>query len=167
MRTIAGLLISLVLTTTCEDPPPTSDQIQQEQQERILKEGTAALGMPNIKNFRERRLFKDIQELCDQEGLITYTYLFSEQTGTLKYLGESIGFGIPYATEYTNPQKLERVPSGNAYAWVAIPQADPNGLFKPASAEGTWVMLKDPDSKKVSPVYIEPRIVVSPFKLKL
>ena len=34
----------------------------------------------------------------------------------------------------------------------------------PTSAEGTWVMLKSPDGD-VKPVYVEPRVVVSPFKL--
>jgi hypothetical protein len=48
---------------------------------------------------------------------------------------------------------------------MALPQADPNGLFSPASAEGTWVLLKDPNGKETRPVYIEPRIIVSPFKL--
>ncbi len=35
----------------------------------------------------------------------------------------------------------------------------------PSSAEGTWVSLKDPNSDDVKVVYIEPRVVVSPFKL--
>lgn len=44
-------------------------------------------------------------------------------------------------------------------------QADPNGLFMPDAAEGTWILLKDPNGTEVKPVYVEPRIVVSPFKL--
>ncbi len=28
-----------------------------------------------------------------------------------------------------------------------------------------WFMLKDPRGKSVKPVYVEPRIVVSPFRL--
>lgn len=36
----------------------------------------------------------------------------------------------------------------------------------PDSAEGTWVMCSDPSgSGKTRPVYVEPRIIVSPFKL--
>lgn len=48
---------------------------------------------------------------------------------------------------------------------VVLPQADPNGLFSPAPAEGTWVLLKDPNGTDTKPVDIEPRIAVSPFKL--
>lgn len=143
---------------------PSSDEIQQQQQEKILKEGVSQIGMPAIKNYRERKILKDILEMRDQEGIVTYTYLASEEAGKLgDLLCVSIGFGVPYATQFTNPQKLE-FHSGHGY--VSLPQADPNGLFSPSSAEGTWVLCKDPNGKDVKPVYVEPRIVVSPFKLK-
>jgi hypothetical protein len=156
----------------CGETKPTSDDIQQDQQETLLKEATSQTGMPAIKNFRERKILKDILELRDQNGLITYTYIENLQPapipgktalgGKLTYLGETIGYGIPYATQYTNPQKVGYTSS---YGVVTLPQADPNGLFSPASAEGTWVLLKDPNGKDVKPFYCEPRICVSPFKL--
>lgn len=148
------------------DGKKSSDQVQQEQQETLLKEGTSQIGMPAIKNFRERKLLKDILEMRDQENLTTYTYIFAENTGKLIFLGRSIGFGIPYATQFTNPQKIE-VSSDASSApnvRIPIPQADPNGLFSPSSAEGTWIMLLGPDNQ-VHPVYIEPRVIVSPFPL--
>ena len=50
--------------------------------------------------------------------------------------------------------------------YTTLPQADPNGLYSPNSAEGTWVLLKNPNNpKEVKPVYIEARILVSQFKL--
>lgn len=153
--TLAFTAIATGFTGCIEE---SSDRKQQEAQERILQEGTAQSGMPAIKNFRERKLLKEIIEMRDQEGLVTYTYTIAEQTGKLRFLGQSIGYGIPAATQYTNPEK-----------WIAagttLPQADPNGLFSPSSAEGTWVLLKDPNSDKVAPIYVEPRIIVSPFKL--
>jgi len=159
------LLFATVFLLSCEDPPPTSDRIQSAQQERILQEATNAVGMPAIKNFRERRLLKDILELRDQSDLITYTYLYSEMTGKLTFFCTSVGYGIPYATQYTNPQKIEQWRTQVGYA--VLPQADPNGLFSPASAEGTWIMCQNPEAKDdVKPVYVEPRVIVSPFKLK-
>lgn len=151
----------------CDEHVKTSDDMQREQQERLLAEGTSQVGMPAIKNFRERKLLKEILELRDQDGLVTYTYLYNEREGKLVFLGETIGYGLPYATQFTNPEKIERytAPGGGHWAYEALPQADPNGLFSPSSAEGTWVLLKDPNGKDVRPVYIEPRIVVSPFKL--
>ena len=47
----------------------SSDYQQREQQERILQEGTAQTGMPAIKNFRERKLMKQIIEMRDQDGI--------------------------------------------------------------------------------------------------
>lgn len=49
--------------------------------------------------------------------------------------------------------------------YATINQADPNGLFSPASAEGTWILMKDPNGDSVKPVYCEPRVICSPFKL--
>jgi hypothetical protein len=132
-----------------------------EQQEILLKEAAAQTGMPAIANFRERKLLKDIIELRDQNGLVTYTYVWNEFNGKMVFFCDSIGYGIPYATQYTSPEKMV----GYNSAPAVVPQADPNGLFSPASAEGTWVMCKNPNGKEVRPVYVEPRIIVSPFPL--
>ena len=159
----------------CE-PHKTSDTVQREQQERILMEGTSQVGMPAIKNFREKRLLKEILELRDQTGLVTYTYLenmiptvvkgHTALGGKLTFFCESIGYPIPYATQYTNPQKDAYYTSSSA-AHIALPQADPNGLFSPATADGTWVMCKDPAGKEVRPLHIEPKVIGSPFKFAL
>lgn len=164
------------LVAGCMDRQPTSDDKQQAAQEVLLDEATSQTGMPAIKNFRERKLLKDILELRDQDGLVTYTYVENAMpnktpgktimAGKFTYLGESVGYGLPYATQYTNPQKMTRgrLSHGGWYTEV-LPQADPNALFSPESAEGTWVLLKDPNGGQVKPVYLEPRIMVSPFKL--
>lgn len=149
-------LLGVTLTGCIEE---SSDDAQRAQQERILQEGTAQTGMPAIKNFRERKLMKQIIEMRDQDGLVTYTYTVPETTGRPVFLCNSIGYGLPAATQYTNPEKYE-------YNGATLPQADPNGLFSPSNAEGTWVMCTDPSgSGKTRPVYVEPRVIVSPFQL--
>jgi hypothetical protein len=159
--------VSMLIAATgggCDDQN-SSDDIQRRQQEEILQEATAQTGMPAIKNFRERKMMKDILELRDQEGIVTYTYIVAENTGKLIYLGQTIGYGLPYATQYTAPDKPY---TDNYHYGFSVPQADPNGLFSPAAAEGTWVLMKDPNGgPKVSPVYVEPRIIVSPFPLNV
>lgn len=161
---LALALLSVFLMGASEcGRKPTSDDIQRSQQETILKEGAAQIGMPAIKNFREKKILKMILELRDQSDFVTYSYVWSDIHACGRFLGESIGFGIPYATQFTNPQKIESSLSQGGYA--ILPQADPNGLFSPASAEGTWVMLKDPGGKDVKPIYVEPRLIVLPFKL--
>jgi hypothetical protein len=161
MKTILSIAAIALLGATVVGCEETSDTKQRDAQEQILKEATSQTGMPAIKNFRERKLMKQIIEMRDQEGLVTYTYTFPEVSGIPVFLCNSVGYGLPAAMQYTNPQK---------YLWKGdghmMPQADPNGLFSPESAEGTWVLCSDPSGKgKTKPVYVEPRIIVSPFKL--
>lgn len=160
MKYIYYIILASILTSC--NITPSSDKVQQQQQEKILAEATAQVGMPSIVNFREKKLLKDIIEMRDQEALTTYTYLFAENTGKLVFVGESIGYGIPTSTQFTSPEKVE-MRAGNI---VTLPQADPNGLFSHASADGTWVMMKDPRSKNVLPVFFEPRVIVSPFPIQ-
>lgn len=156
-------LFSLTLFCLVGCVENSSDSLQQKQQETILQEATSAVGMPAIKNFRERRMVKMLLELRDQEDLSTYTYVFSEMTGKWVFFCNSIGYGIPYATQFTNPQKLVYGVGGSEYP--VLPQADPNGLFSPGAADGTWIMCKDPKGTEVKPVFVEPRTIVSPFEL--
>lgn len=165
MKLLTCVLLALVCVACGDMPSPTADNNQSKQQEQMMKEATAQTGMPAIKNFRERKLLKDILELRDQDGLTTYAYTFSEMTGQYKFFCDSIGYGIPYATQYTNPQRPAQSRETHQAGNLALPQADPSGLFSPASAEGTWIMCKDPNGKRVAPVYVEPRVIVSPFKL--
>jgi hypothetical protein len=122
--------------------------------------GTNSVGMPAITNFAERRQLKQIFELRDQ-NVATYTYLVGLDGKVGQLLCNSVGFGIPYATQYTSPQRLATTSVGA----TTLPQADPNTLFSPASAEGTWVLCVNPETNKPTPLYVEPKIIVSPFKL--
>ncbi len=139
---------------------PTTEDDQAALQAQALAQAHAQIGMPAINDFSEKRMMKDLYELRDKP-FPTHTYLVNELTGCLVYLGPSIGFGLPYSTQYTSPTKVD----GHYDHWMQVPQAEPNGLFMPSSAEGTWVMLKSPTEDKVQPVYVEPRVVVSPFRL--
>jgi hypothetical protein len=159
-RLLISLFAVIVCLTSCQ-LNSTADARDEAQQEQMLSEAQRETGIPAVHNFQEKKLYKMIYELRDQADLQTYTYLQAELTGKLIYIGRSIGFGIPYSTQYTNPMKQV----SNYRDSVAIPQADPNGLFSPASAAGTWVMLIDETTGKPHPVYFEPNVVVSPFKL--
>lgn len=122
------------------------------EQEQALQEGAAQVGTPAITNFQEMRLVKQLYELRDTQ-ISTYAYLQSND-GSLRCLGEAIGYGIPYSAQFTNPVNIN-----------GRPQAEPNGLFMPDSASASWIMLFNPETGKASPVYVEPNLVVSQFKL--
>ena len=157
---IAALVPTLALAA-CGPMPQSSDQIQNKKQEELTKQSVQSVGVPAIKNFQEKRILKDILELRDNPKFNTYTYS-EDMNGRLHLRCNSIGYGIPYATQYTNPQKIE---DWSSAGYAILPQADPNGLFSPASADGTWVLCKVPGKDEVQPVFIEPRIIVSPFPL--
>ena len=159
---VLAILSPMMIAATCDGVQP-SDTMQAKQQEQMSREATAQTGMPAIKNFRERKLLKEIYELRDQAGLTTYAYLWNEMQGKKVFFCNSVGYGIPYATQYTNPQKIAE--SGHQYGYAILPQADPNGLFSPTSADGTWVLCKNPHGDDVKPVFVEPRVIVSPFKM--
>jgi hypothetical protein len=152
-------IITLLTLASC-DLSPSSDYAMREAQEKQLQEANNSVGAPAIVNWREKRMVKENYELRDQEGLITYTYTFAEYSGKLTFFCNSIGYGIPYATQFSNPEKVTYAGSG-----ITLPQAEPNSLFMPTSAEGTWVQCKVPGVDKVVPVYMEPRVVVVPFEL--
>jgi hypothetical protein len=164
------LFIPFLMASDCSSPP-SSDERQRNQQETILNEGTSEVGMPAIHNFRERRELREIYEMRDQANFVTYTYLenlvptvvhgYTSLGGKLTFLGISIGFPIPYATQFTNSQKVIDLYHGV----TTLPQADPNGLFSPASADATWVLLLDPVTKQAKPQYLEPKLVTLTYKL--
>lgn len=138
------------------------------QQSRMLAEAARQVPLPSIVNFQERRMLKTIYELRDS-AIATHTYIVNQMTGCLVYLGPSVGYGMPYATQYTSPTTYGRLDNPRddfPRSYGQKPQAEPNGLFMPSEAHGTWVLMKDPEGTEVKPVYIEPDVMVVPFRLK-
>ena len=160
MKKLLLVLPLIALLAACGPQQPNSRQIEAAKQEELQLQAVQSVGMPAITNFAEKRMFKDILELRDK-NVPTTTYLVG-MNNQLTKVCDSVGYGLPYATQYTNPQM--RVGSQNGV--VTLPQADPNGLYSPASADGTWVLCVDHKDGKAKPIYIEPRIIVSPFALQ-
>jgi hypothetical protein len=136
------------------------DQIQQQQQAQSQVQMQAAVGLPNIVNWTQKREFKQIIELLDQANLITYVYTQSALDGKYTYMGEGIGYPIPYDTEYTNPKQVVSE-NGNPYV---LPQSDPNGLFSgPTNAD--WMQLIPWNTGQKEVIYVEPNMLVTQEKL--
>jgi hypothetical protein len=164
-KKIAMMALPMVMAASIANAgwfDPNSDDAMRKQQEQLMLQAWNAVGMPGITDFAERRQLKQIYELRDK-SVATYTYLVGLDGKIGDKICNSVGFGIPYATQYTNPQSTTTI---GGQGITTIPQADPNGLFSPASADGTWVLCVDPETKKAVPLYIEPKIIVSPFELQ-
>lgn len=164
LAVVFSVLFLMMIVTGCSgENAKSSDSVQKKQNEALLKEATRQTGMPNITHFFERKMMKSILEMRDDPQLTTYIYVKNEYTGKYVYFGRSIGFGLPYSTQYTNPEK--RIGDGVEGEIATIPQADPNGLFSPDSADATWVMLIDENTNEPQTIYIEDKVTISPFKL--
>lgn len=155
-----------VLLSSCGNSAPTADEHQSQVTSQMQAEADRAVPAPTITNWSEKRMVKDLYELRDKQGP-TWTYMQSLD-GRLICVGQSVGYGIPYAVQFTNPEKIinNKYDNNNNSAYDGpFPQPEPNGLFMPSTAEGTWVQLWDKTTKTAQAVYIEPRVTVSPFRL--
>lgn len=156
-----------------------------EQQEIQQAEGDAQVPPPSIVNWNEKRMLKLIQEKRDQAKLPTWTYT-KNMDGKYTFVCESIGYGIPYNTRANNPMHYEYMTTrtgvnnagsgGGGYytdnqghtVWgehAIVPQAEPNGLFIPDDAKGTWNLCKDPRTGKPDVTYQEEDVSVFPYQL--
>lgn len=168
-KKIIGMLIAGMMMVTlvgCEEVTDTGSQTSiNRQQEDLLKESNRQLGMPDITNFFEKDMAKKIWELRDNPNLTTYAYS-QNMDGQFIYLGRCVGFGLPYTTQYTNPEVLVDVDgNGGDFKDTPMPQADPNGLFSSETTNATWLMLVNEDTNETEIIYSEPSIVVTQSKL--
>lgn len=153
------LIPMLFLLTACPETD-NAEKRQAEQTRALLGEADRQIGMPLITNFTEKKFAKHILELRDK-SIATHTYVQNKMQGCFIYLGTSLGYGLPYAVQFTNPEKKGK--------WVEspnLPQADPNGLYMPDSLSATWVLLYSKEADKAQPVYVEQELLISPFKLE-
>lgn len=161
-----GTVLVLLASTTlsgCLDEN-VADKREREQTSILTAAASTQVGMPAIFRFTEKRNMKMLYELRDDPKLVTVTYIV-DMKGQLHKICDSLGYGFPYATQYTNPQR-DLFYSGSSGNHFLMPQPEPNGLFMPSSADGTWVMCLNPENKEVQPIYVEPRVIISPFALK-
>lgn len=159
---LVSLLVLMLVAVGCSDA--STEQKISQQQDRLIQEANNQVGMPNIKEFFEKKMAKQIIELRDNSKLICYAYTKNELTGKYVYEGRCVGFGLPYSVQYTNPQTLQRFSVAGGSQWEVMSQADPNGLYMPDSASATWLMMINEDTGKMEAQYYEPNIVVTQTK---
>lgn len=161
MKKLLLVTTALLTLSACELEAPSAEKLQAVQTKQLEAEAQRQIGMPDIVNFQERKFAKQILEMRDKE-IATYTYII-DMYGNKHFICESVGYGLPYSVQFTNPMKVAA--DGVNGKWGSLPQADPNGLYMPDGLSATWVLCSD-GKKGVRPVYVEPQIMVSPFKMK-
>lgn len=143
-------------------PYDSGDREQSNQQQALTNQAGQQIGMPGLTNFTEKKIMRRLYELRDK-NVSTYTYMVDMQ-GKLHHVCDSMGYGLPYSTQFSNPERPAQTYETHEQGNIALPQAEPNGLYMPASAEGTWVICASTKGE-FTPMYIEPRVIVSPFRL--
>lgn len=163
MVAFAAVIVATMGASGC-DVPPKSDEKMQARQELMNQQAQAQVGMPGITNFTELKIVRKLYELRDT-NVATFTYV-TDMNGRLFHVCDSIGYGLPYGVQFSNPEKHVGSSANGGFNYN-LPQAEPNGLFMPPMAEGTWVICASTTKKgDIEPMYVEPRVVVSPFKLR-
>ncbi|MGL6174806.1 MAG: hypothetical protein ACRC1P_09415 [Cellulosilyticaceae bacterium] len=171
MKKFAGLLLvgvlSLGVLTGCTTEP-TITNTEKAYTEQLMKQVNDEIGMPDITEFYEKKMAKEIFELRDDSSLICYAYSYNEMTGKYVYIGKCMGFGLPYSTQYTNPEMLQKGGGSSVGYWATtIKQADPNGLYSGDGLSATWLQMIDEETGERYIWYCEPTIVVTQNKVPI
>ena len=116
--------------------------------EQAIADSQKSIGFPEVRYFNEKKNLKEIIELRDNPKLICYYYTKNTMTGKYVYQGKCQGYGVPSASNYTNPE-----------------EADPNGMYMQGlSTTATCVShINDKGEKEIR--YIEEEITVSQSKI--
>jgi hypothetical protein len=158
----AAMLAVIIGVAGCKQQD-SGNHLINKAQENVDAQSARVVGFPNIVNFQEKREYKLIYELRDRT-FTTITYL-KGRGGHLHKMCDSIGYGIPYSTQYSNPERARWEGGNTNYSLKVLPQADPNGLYSAPESAATWILCYDPSTKQVEPVYSESNIIVSQFPL--
>lgn len=170
ITTVLGiLLLSLIVMGAdgCSNTNSNAANKASEDVEKMANQLYSEVGTPEITNFQEYKFAKMIMELRDQK-VTTYTYMV-DRDGERHPVCESVGFGLPYSTQLTNPEKpinRDNYVEQNIHAGSEggeIPQREPNGLYMPDNVSATWILCKKKNGG-FSPVYSEPQLLVYPEK---
>lgn len=169
MKKIMGLLLTITTVLAlsgCDSEVITGNTNEEKQYtEQLMKQATDEIGMPNITEFYEKKMAKEIFEKRDDSSLICYVYN-QNLDGKYVYVGKSMGYGLPYSTQYTNPETYLDDPYGSYDSGsVVVSQADPNGLYSADGLSATWLMMIDETTGENYIMYAEPTIVVTENKL--
>lgn len=156
-KRVAVICCAVLAATTLAACDSAWDQ-EKTYQNDLLQRAYEEVGMPEITEFYEKKMAKEILELRDDSDLICYAYTKSEGTGKYVYLGRCMGYGLPYSTQYTSPEVY------GDYGG-SIPQADPNGLYLPDGLSATWLYLINEETGEPQISYVEPELFVSQGKL--
>ena len=108
--------------------------------DRAKRERVEKSKLPTITNFEERKFLKEVLELKDL-GVDTWIYK-TNVDGKLFLVGKGVGFPVSDGALLSSPLVRET-------PFMTVPQAQPNELFTPDSAKGSWIKLLTQDGTRL------------------
>lgn len=163
--TIGVMIVFTMFLTSCiKDSAATK-----ETKKVLMQQDQYAKGQPvPVFNWSlERDLIIQLYHLRNTK-VATHTVWRSDY-GLIEGDCTSIGYGIPYDTSLTNPLMAtdEDQRGYNNNALTSIEQAEPNGIFASKNTTATWIMSVDKNTGLIMPLYIESKVTVYPYPVKV
>ena len=98
--------------------------------------------IPFFKWSLERQILIDA-ETASAQGDQSTSFFFNFGVQDPVFVCPSLGMAVPDTSQLSNPEQVvsnrqnKRLPSGD---WTNMPQADPFGIYTPATSDGTYVI---------------------------
>lgn len=164
--TLLIIVLTLFFITGCYEESSTDKESQVV--ERQLSQYSMGQPVPAFDWSFERDLMIKLYQLRN-EKVATHTVWRSDY-GMIEGDSPSIGYGLPYDTSLTNPLQLGSKKMKWAGAHLlegVIEQQEPNGIYASKNTTATWVMSIDPKTSQILPLYIESKVTVYPYPVKV
>lgn len=138
-------------------------KVVQHQQEQYAK----SQPVPYFNWSLERDLVIKIYQLRNKK-VATHTVWRSDY-GMIEGDTPSIGYGIPYDVSLTNPLVAndEDLDGHESTGLATVELPEPNGVYASKSTTATWVLSVDKKTGKLMPIYIEGKVTVYPYPVKV
>ena len=152
-------IASVLLTSACQ--PASQDTKDRATADAQQKQYAKSQPVPTYNWSLERHL---VTELLNARNAKAVTHsVWRSNTGIIEGDCASVGFGIPYDTSLTNPLKKGY---SSSYGIAVVEQAEPNGIFVSKNTSATWVLCAG-DNGSLEPIYIESKVTVYPYPVKV
>lgn len=127
--------------------------------ERQQSQYSIAQPVPAYDYSLERDLIIQLYNVRNQE--VTTHSVWRSNYGQIEGDCRSMGYGLPYDTSLTNPQRAVYETGYQSITGVAVGQPEPNGVFASTNTSATWVFCLS-DAGRIEPVYVEAKVTVYP-----
>ena len=153
------IVLAALLLAACNN---TTSQEKKDAKTVQAQQSQYAIGQPvPLFNWSlERHIVAELYKIRNQKAA-THSVWRSDR-GMIEGDCPSMGFGVPYDTSLTNPL----VAYGGSQGRISIEQAEPNGVFASKNTSATWVLCVG-DAGILEPIYIETKVTVYPFNVKV